>query len=101
MGAGAPRGNQNAAKGKQWLAAIERALEKRSRVDRKAGLDALAGKLLEQCAEGNLVALKELGDRLDGKPSQSVDMAVTNYSHEDALDALEHGSDSTERHKTH
>lgn len=67
---GAPLGNSNATKGKPWAAAIARALAKRSRVDQKEALDELAEKLLCLCADGDLQALKELGDRLDGKPKQ-------------------------------
>jgi hypothetical protein len=65
-------GNQYAAKAKQWQMAIERALETRGAGDRRAALDELADKLLEKAAEGDLTALKELGDRLDGKPTQIV-----------------------------
>lgn len=68
---GAPKGNQNAKKAKIWTAAIERALEKRSKAAFDE-IDRLAEKLLDQCAEGDLQALKELGDRLEGKPGQSV-----------------------------
>ena len=67
----APQGNQNAAKAKVWSAAIQRALDKRG-VSRAEALDALAEQLLKKCEEGDLPALKELGDRLDGKPAQSV-----------------------------
>lgn len=70
--AGAPLGNQNGAKAKPWTAAIYRALEKRSLVSQKAHLDALAERLLDQCEDGNLAALQELGNRLEGKPAQSV-----------------------------
>lgn len=70
----APKGNSNAAKAKQWSAAIERALDKRVPGKTRAeALDDLAEKLLRQCEEGDLSALKELGDRLDGKPSQQID----------------------------
>jgi hypothetical protein len=69
---GAPVGNQNAAKAKQWAAAIERALEARGAGDRLAALNALAAKLLDKCEEGDMSALKELGDRLDGKPAQAL-----------------------------
>ena len=72
---GAPKGNQNARKGKLWTDAIQRALkiwENESRVDGKKALDALAMQLLEKCLEGDMTALKELGDRLEGKPAQSV-----------------------------
>jgi hypothetical protein len=69
---GAPVGNQNAAKAKVWHAAILRALDKRGAGDRVAALDELAGKLLELVATGDLAALKEFGDRMDGKPAQAV-----------------------------
>jgi hypothetical protein len=70
--AGAPLGNQNAAKAKVWHAAILRALDKRGAGDRVKALDELAGKLLELVATGDLAALKEFGDRLDGKPAQTI-----------------------------
>ena len=68
----APLGNQNAVRAKRWSMAIDRALEKRSRVDQVEALDALAEKLLALADEGDLGALKELGDRLEGKPSQMI-----------------------------
>jgi hypothetical protein len=70
----APLGNHNAAKGKVWKAAIDRALERRtaSRADGIKEIDALAEKLLELVAAGDLPALKEFGDRLDGKPAQAI-----------------------------
>ena len=68
-------GNQYAAKSKRWSMAIERALEKRSRVAQVEALDDLAEKLLAKCDEGDLTALKELGDRLDGKPTQSTELS--------------------------
>lgn len=73
--AGAPVGNQNAAKAKVWHAAIMRALDKRGAGDRLKALDELAGKLLDLVATGDLAALKEFGDRMDGKPAQSVTVA--------------------------
>ena len=69
---GAPVGNQNAARAKVWQAAILRALDKRCGGDRIKALDALAENLLAQCETGDLAALKELGDRLDGKPAQTI-----------------------------
>jgi hypothetical protein len=68
---GAPVGNQNAAKAKVWTMAIERALEKRG-VSRVEALDKLAEKLLALAEAGDLGALKELGDRLEGKPAQAI-----------------------------
>lgn len=66
----APVGNQNAAKAKVWTAAIERALDKRG--GRAEALDALAEKLLGQCDKADMGAIKELGDRLEGKPAQTL-----------------------------
>lgn len=70
----APIGNKNAAKGKIWHAAIMRALEirEKSRIDGKREIDALAEKLIDLVAGGDLGALKEFGDRLDGKPAQAI-----------------------------
>lgn len=68
----APKGNQNAVKGNRWADAINRALEKRSRVAQVEAIDELAERLLEKCDEGDMTALKELGDRLDGKAHQSI-----------------------------
>lgn len=70
----APQGNQNAARAKVWRAAIERALERRtqSRTDGIKEIDALADKLLSLVADGDLPALKEFGDRIDGKPAQII-----------------------------
>lgn len=70
----APLGNQNAARAKVWKAAIERALEIRSksRTDGKKEIDALADKLLDLVSAGDLPALKEFGDRMDGKPAQEI-----------------------------
>lgn len=72
--AGAPLGNQNAARGRIWRNAIERALERRSksRTDGIKEIDALADELLKLVAAGDLGALKEFGDRMDGKPAQAI-----------------------------
>ena len=71
---GAQPGNQNAAKAKVWSAAIHRALETRtkSRIDGKKEIDALAEKLLDLVAAGDLPALKEFGDRMEGKPAKAI-----------------------------
>lgn len=72
--AGAPLGNKNAAKAKLWHGAIMRALRKRSKSDQLEELDRLANKLIDLCASGDLPALKEFGDRIDGKSHQSMDI---------------------------
>lgn len=71
---GAPEGNQNSAKGRRWAAAIDRALAKRCKGDGIKALDELAEKLLANCELGDNSALKELGDRIDGKAHQAIDV---------------------------
>jgi len=73
----AAKGNNYAGKSKQWTMAIERALEQRSKT-RAQAMDELAAKLLSLCDEGDLSALRELGDRLEGKPSQQIDLGNAN-----------------------
>jgi hypothetical protein len=82
---GAPRGNRNAAKAKVWTAAIERALDRRKPADKRIkAIDELAERLLDACADGNLAALQELGNRLEGKPSQDVSVSGSiNHTLED------------------
>lgn len=70
---GAPHGNNNAGKNKIWTLAIQKALLKRSKGDQMAALVGLAEKLLAKCAKGDMTALKELGDRLEGKVPQAIE----------------------------
>lgn len=69
----APVGNQNARNAKRWQSAITRALAKISEGQGvEAGLDKLADKLVLAASNGEQWALKEVGERLDGKPAQIV-----------------------------
>lgn len=69
----APIGNKFGTKARIWTQAIERALSKRSKADQMEAIDALAEKLLSLCDAGDLQALKEFGDRVEGKPVATVD----------------------------
>ena len=69
---GAPEGNQNATHRGIWRQAIIRALDKRG-VSRADALDALAEKLINLVETGDLPAIKEFGDRIDGKSLQAVE----------------------------
>lgn len=69
---GAPIGNTNGAKAKIWSAAITRALDKRTKLEGKEAIDELAEKLLKLCDQDNLLALREFGDRVEGKVAQSL-----------------------------
>jgi hypothetical protein len=66
----APKGNRNAAKGHMWAGAIRRALAE----DREA-LQEIARKLVSKAKEGDLAYIKEIGDRLDGKAAQSLELS--------------------------
>ena len=69
--AGAPQGNNNATKNKPWRDALDRAI-KQSDPDR---LRNIAEKLLNKAETGDIQALKEVGDRLDGRPHQSLEVS--------------------------
>lgn len=71
---GAPKGNRNAAKGKAWANALQRALAQYESdgVVRGEALRAIADKCIEQALEGDKDARKEIGDRLDGRPAQTI-----------------------------
>ena len=75
-------GNQYAAKARRWTEAIDRAIAKRSRVSGLEALDELAEKLLTKVDEGDTSAIKELGDRLEGKVPQAIVGPGDNGEHE-------------------
>lgn len=55
---------------KIWRDAIRLALARRDKGDEKA-VERLAGRLVDLAEEGDMQALKEIGDRLDGKAIQA------------------------------
>jgi hypothetical protein len=76
LAGGAPVGNKNGAKARLFEQALIREIKSR---DAKAGdgetLRRIAAKLLDKADDGDLYAARELMDRLDGKPAQSVTVA--------------------------
>lgn len=65
---GGQPGNSNAAKNKPWSEVIRRvALRDKKRLAR------IAEALLKKCEEGDLPALKEFGDRFEGKVPQGIE----------------------------
>jgi len=68
---GAPLGNQNSSKNNRlWAETIRRAVVQS---DGKR-LRQIAEALLDKAAEGDIAAIKELGDRIDGKSVQASDV---------------------------
>ena len=71
-----------------WGDAIRRAIKRREEKDPRA-LEKLAEVLLAKCDEGDMPAIKELGDRLDGKAPQSLDVTTTHERSVGELNAAE------------
>lgn len=66
---GAPKGNRNAAKeNRLWGETIRRVVTQQNSMR----LRAAAEKLVEAAEAGDIAALRELGDRLDGKAVQQI-----------------------------
>lgn len=74
---GAPKGNQNAKKGRRWRDALNQELAQLM-VDGKpvgtveAGLRAIARNVVRDAYNGNYQAITEIGNRQDGKAAQDV-----------------------------
>ncbi len=72
---GAQKGNQNSKKGRIWTDAIKRAVSRKFNGDLNHGLDQLAEKLIDAVAKGDQWAFREFGDRIEGKPAQSIEIS--------------------------
>lgn len=72
MAGAAPPGNKNGTKPKMWADAIRRAAAQDPDQMRRIAL-----KLLEMAEGGDISAMRELGDRLEGKPKQQIEASGT------------------------
>jgi len=72
-GIGAPEGNKYAAKAKIVTDAIRKAIIQDDSAKLRKGVD----RLLDAFAEGEPWAIEQVMNRLEGKPAQSVDVAVS------------------------
>jgi hypothetical protein len=71
--AGAPEGNTNSNKDNRlWANTIRRAIAQSD----GSRLRKIAEALLDKAAEGDISAIRELGDRLDGKATQPIEGKV-------------------------
>lgn len=79
---GAPAGNRNGAgniKAKIWTDAIRKALLEKEK-GKPQRLMRLAHALLDKAEAGDVTALKEFGDRIEGKPVQATEITGANGS---------------------
>ena len=62
---------------KEWRDQIRKAVHELRKGDtgKVKTLRLLARKLVKRALDGDIAALKEIGDRLDGKPAQAVEVA--------------------------
>lgn len=60
----------NRAKGKRWKSVIARRLEALQAMEK------VADALITEALTGNIAAIKEIGDRIDGKSVQGVDIGL-------------------------
>lgn len=108
-----PKGKSGPKSDKIWADAIRRAVhgyheekDENGKVRKTRWLNKLAENLVVSASGGDTAAMKEIGDRLDGKPHQSVSGDI-NHTHtvNDMLNSLD-GRDagvlqSEEDHTTH
>ncbi len=95
MGIGRPVGTTH---DKLWRSAIVRAVKRRTGgKGSPRHLDRLASVLVREGGNGNVAAIKEVGDRLDGKPAQAVAITgdpdspvIFNLRLGDGLKTIEH-----------
>lgn len=69
---GAQPGNSNYRKGRLFADEISRALQLQSRFAQKTRIAVIADKLVTLAEEGKIEAIREIADRLDGKPAQAI-----------------------------
>lgn len=71
---GAPKGNTNAASGRECRAALLHVLKNKTfgKVKKAQALRAICEKLVTKAIDGDMTAIREVMDRVDGKPPQAL-----------------------------
>lgn len=76
---GAPVGNENAAKGRRWRDALNKALARYANPETQVvagqALDRIAEQVVMRALAGDWDSITEIATRLDGKPAQAVMLA--------------------------
>lgn len=68
----APEGNDNKVKNKPWADSLNRAMT-RYKDGKENALNIIADQTVKAAINGDVWAITEIGNRLDGKPAQSVE----------------------------
>ena len=85
--AGRPKGAPNKHNCKPFREALR--MELAAVGENRKTLRRIAKRLLGKAAQGDIAAIREIADRLDGRPGQAVEMSgAVAMSHEDALKLL-------------
>ncbi len=84
----APVGNKNAAKAKVWEQALKRALARLSNESVDKGLDLIADQVVSAAVSGDMVAIKEVAERMDGKAVATTELMATVDATVSGLDAV-------------
>lgn len=91
-------GNPSGATERPFKSAIKRALKRMDDGDQGRSLELLAEKLmrisLDDMNDKQLAAIKEIADRLDGKPQQAIDAIVTTETLEERLARIQEEHDA-------
>jgi len=105
----APSGNKNARRAKELRDALNFALNnfENNAIKKGQALREIGMKLISMALDGNLAAIKEIGDRIEGKPAQTninieensreiddftipeLKQILSDYRNEDAIEAKE------------
>lgn len=72
----APKNPKGAKSDKEWRAAIQRAVKRTTEDGKTKRLEALADTIVNAGLAGDVAAIKEIGDRLDGKPAQESNITM-------------------------
>lgn len=93
----APKGNQNAAKAREWADTLKHELaeyqSKKRRIERGQALRAVARMVIDEALDGGMWAVQEIANRLDGKAAQAVEITGSiehKHVHELTDDQLAH-----------
>ena len=89
--AGAPKGNKNGARGKVVRDALDKILKRHpdhfDSFEPMTGIEKLAYVMVKEAYAGDIKSMREVADRLEGKPTAIVEANIneTHMSHEEWL----------------